>query len=81
MYIRLCDRCGRKTNNKAAFATSVNRENGTVMIDGVWFGETIVLCNNCLKDFEDFRYNHERFNKHLTEEDNFEGKERCRIKS
>ena len=62
MYIQLCDRCGRKTNNKAAFATPADRENGTLMINGVWFGETVVLCNNCLRDFEDFRYNHERFN-------------------
>ena len=66
MYIQLCDRCGRKTNNKPAFALPVDRDHGSLMINNAWFGETITLCNNCLKDFEEFRYKHDRFNKNLT---------------
>ncbi len=80
MYIKLCDRCGRKTNNKPAFLIPTKTNNGSLQINGEWFGEPVILCNNCLIDFEDFLYDHESFNKHLTEEDNFEGKERCQIK-
>lgn len=69
MYMQFCDRCGRKTNNKAAFAIPVKQEEGTLMIDGVWFGQSVVLCNNCLKDFDSFRYTHERFNKNFDCED------------
>ena len=69
MYIQLCDRCGRKTNNKAAFATPVKQEDGTLMIGGVWFGQPVVLCNNCIKDFEEFRYMHDKFNSHFIEEE------------
>lgn len=78
MYIKVCDRCGRKTNNKTTFF--LLSDSGSIQIYEGQFGEPITLCNNCLIDFEDFRYNHERFNKQLTEEDNFEGKERCQIK-
>ena len=53
---------------------------GSTQIYEGQFGEPITLCNNCLIDFEDFRYNHQSFNKQLTTEDDFEGKERCQIK-
>ena len=78
MYIKVCDRCGRKTNNKTTFFLLV--DDGSMQIYEGQRGESITLCNNCLIDFEDFRYNHESFNKQLTEEDNFEGKERCQIR-
>ncbi len=76
MYIKLCDRCGRKTDNKPAFLLLATKgaNNGIVQVGGEWFGESVTLCNNCLIDFEDFRLNHENFNKYLTEEDNFENK-------
>jgi len=82
MYIKLCDRCGRKTDNKPAFLIPATKgaNNGTLQVNGEWFGEPVTLCNNCLIDFEDFRLNHENFNRCLTEEDNFEGKKRCQIK-
>lgn len=78
MYIKLCDRCGRKTNNKTTFFFLT--DSGSTKIYEGQFGEPIILCNNCLIDFENFLYDHESFNKHLTGEDNFEGKERCQIK-
>lgn len=65
MYIQLCDRCGKKTNNKPAFALPVDKDTGSLMINGAWFGETITLCNSCLNDFKEFRYEHDRFNKNL----------------
>ena len=78
MYIKLCDRCGRKTDNKPAFL--IPDKSGSLQVNGEWFGEPVILCNNCLIDFEDFRVNHENFNRCLTEENNFEGKKRCQIK-
>lgn len=68
MYIKVCDRCGRVTKNKATFLLPTSKENGSYFIDNTWFGEPITLCNNCLKEFDDFRYNHNNFNKNLTEE-------------
>lgn len=63
MYIKLCDRCGRVTSNGPAFLLPSDRENSTLQVNGVWFGDkTICLCNNCLDEFEDFRTKHERFN-------------------
>ena len=65
MLIQFCDRCGKQTDNKAAFALPVEKNEGSLMLNGVWFGKTIVLCNNCLKDFDEFRYEHPRFNSNL----------------
>ena len=78
MYIKFCDRCGRKTDNKPAFLLPT-KNGGSYQVNGQWFGEPIILCNNCLIDFEDFRVKHESFNKQFIEEDNFKEKERCRI--
>ena len=78
MEIIVCDRCGRKTKNGPAFLP--REQNGLYHVESCYFGKPVILCNNCLIDFEDFRLNHESFNKCLTEEDNFEGKERCQIK-
>ena len=61
MYIKLCDRCGKQTNNGPAFLLPTTVKNGAYQIGGVWFGEDIVLCDDCLKEFEDFRYNHKSF--------------------
>lgn len=80
MYIQLCDRCGRKTKNGPAFLLPTDPGQGSLQVNGVWFGrDTVTLCNNCLIDFEDFRVKHESFNKQFVEEGNFEGKERCQI--
>ena len=78
MYIKLCDRCGRKIDNKPAFLL-LAENGGNYQVNGQW-GEPVILCNNCLIDFEDFRYNHESFNKQFIEENNFKGKERCQIR-
>lgn len=78
MEIIVCDRCGRKTKNGPAFIPQDKA--GNYRIENYYFGKPVILCNNCLIDFEDFRLNHESFNRYLTEEDNFEGKERCQIK-
>ena len=61
MYIKVCDRCGRQTNNGPAFLLPTTVKNGTYQIGGVWFGEDVVLCDDCLKDFKDFQYNHDSF--------------------
>ena len=66
MYIKLCDRCGRVTENGPAFLLPTDKEHGTYQYDGIWFGDKAVcLCNNCLHDFEKFRTNHEIFNQPL----------------
>ena len=56
MYIKVCDRCGRITKNGPAFLIPTDREHGNYQVDGAWFGEPIVLCNNCLMEFNEFRY-------------------------
>lgn len=61
MYIKVCDRCGKQTNNKPAFLTPTDEENGSLHINGQWFGNDITLCDECLKDFDNFRYNHKKF--------------------
>ena len=61
MYIKVCDRCGKQTNNKPAFFTPTNEENGSLQIGGQWFGNDVTLCDECLKDFDNFRYNHKKF--------------------
>jgi hypothetical protein len=66
MEIILCDRCGRKTKNGPAFL--LPDKDGIVMF-GKPFGTPIVLCNNCLKDFDTFRLEHDRFNTFITIED------------
>lgn len=64
MYIKLCDRCGRVTNNGPAFLLPTDKEHGTYQYNGTWFGDKgVVLCNNCLDDFEKFRTEHEIFNR------------------
>ena len=61
MYIKICDRCGRQTKNKPAFLTPVSRENGSLSIEGEWFGDAVTLCDDCLKEFDDFRWKHKHF--------------------
>ena len=62
MYIKLCDRCGRVTRNKAAFLLPTSAADGSYQVDGAWFGKPVCLCNDCLKKFKQFRENHEVFN-------------------
>lgn len=69
MKIIVCDRCGRKTKNGPAFLPQ--EKTGPFLIESYRFGDPVILCNNCLIDFQSFRLNHESFNKHLVEEDNF----------
>ena len=61
MYIKLCDRCGRPTNNNAAILTPSTKENGSLHIGGTWFGNDITLCDDCIEDFENFMKNHKHF--------------------
>ena len=79
MYVQLCDRCRRKTNNKPAFLMPVSKDDGYYQVGGVWFGDPIILCNNCLFEFNEFRCKHENFNLRFVEEDNFDGKEKIKI--
>ena len=65
MVKNFCDRCGRITKNSPTCLLSCSPEHGIFQCNGVWYGEPITLCNYCLKDFEDFRVNHETFNKEL----------------
>ena len=54
MYIKICDRCGKQTNNKPAFLIPVDRENGSLNIGGVWFGEDVGdIVSGSAKDQED----------------------------
>lgn len=61
MYIKICDRCGRHTLNKPAFLIPVSKEKGSYSVDNEWFGEPVCLCDDCVKDFEDFRFNHKTY--------------------
>ena len=65
MTRNFCDRCGRETKNKAAFLAPCDRDFSAIQVSGVWFGDPVVLCNPCKKDFDKFRYNHDSFNKNL----------------
>ena len=71
MYKQFCDRCGRLTKNKYAFLLpETNEVMGSYTLNGTWFGSNgIVLCNNCIKDFDNFRYNHEHYNTVFDEEE------------
>ena len=81
MYIQCCDRCGRVTKNKPAFLLPGDKDNYTYQLNGIWWGDPVVLCNNCLQDFDKFRYEHERFNRssQLIEEDKFNDKEKFKL--
>lgn len=70
MYIKICDRCGKQTKNKPAFLTSVPKEKGSLNIEGEWFGDTTTLCDECLKEFNDFRWKHKRYRIEFVEEKN-----------
>ena len=63
MYIKLCDRCGRVTQNGMAFLLPVNAKDGTYQINGTWFGNKgMILCNNCSGVFETYLNFDEKFN-------------------
>lgn len=68
MYIQLCDRCGVQTENKPAFLLPVTEDKGSYRVENQWFGNPITLYNDCLKDFDDFRYKHKFFRIHFVEE-------------
>jgi hypothetical protein len=68
MYIQICDRCGKETKNKPAFLTPVGPDNGSYQVNGVWFGDPIILCDECLKDFDDFRWRHKKYKINFVEE-------------
>lgn len=68
MYIKLCDRCGRQTTNTPSFLVPVTNVEGTLQVDGAWFGKPICLCNDCIEDFDNFRYNHTKYKINFTEE-------------
>lgn len=70
MYIKLCDRCGKQTTNKAAFLVPVPEDKGSYRVDNQWFGEPICLCDECVKDFDNFRYNHKKYKINFIEEIN-----------
>lgn len=61
MYIKVCDRCGKQTNNKPAFLEPVPRDKGSLCIDNEWFGEPVCLCDGCMEDFDNFRWKHKRY--------------------
>ena len=70
MYKKFCDRCGRVTKNKYAFLLPVEKDKGSYVVDGVVFGNNGVdLCNNCLREFDNFRIEHLKYNTILDEED------------
>ena len=70
MYIKLCDRCGRQTSNGPAFLSPTSEKQGSYRIDNTWFGEPVCLCEECLEDFNNFRYNHKRYRIDFIEEIN-----------
>lgn len=61
MYIKLCDRCGKQTTNGAAFLAPVPEDKGSYCIDNKWFGEPVCLCDECINDFNDFRFSHKYY--------------------
>ena len=67
MIILKCDRCKRelqglddanllKYNNVSAYGMSTMRRTDTQLLDG---GDTVILCENCMEDFENFMCNKE----------------------
>lgn len=74
MQITLCDRCGKVTKNSYAFLLPIKNQASasySYSINGTKFNEdTVILCNDCLKDFEDFRIHHLSYNKNLDKEGN-----------
>lgn len=72
MQITLCDRCGKVTKNSYAFLLPIKNQasaNYSYSLDGIKFeDDTVILCNDCLKDFNEFRHEHPRFNDRLIEE-------------
>ena len=70
MYIKLCDRCGKQTSNGPAFLVPTSEEQGSYHIDKTWFGESVCLCEECLTDFNNFRYNHKKYRINFIEEIN-----------
>ena len=65
MLVQFCDRCGRTTDNKTAFLIPCSKEVGSYQVNGTWFGDPVVLCNHCIKEFDFFRYNHKAYNRDL----------------
>lgn len=70
MYIKLCDRCRRPTKNKPSFLVPVPEKEGHYHIENEWFGKPVCLCDECIEDFNDFRYNHKRYKIDFIEEIN-----------
>lgn len=70
MYIKICDRCGQQTNNLPAFLLPTTKDRSSYCVDKQWFGDPITLCDDCLTEFENFRYNHKKFKIQLVEETN-----------
>ena len=69
MWVQFCDRCGKKTTNKAAFLLPIENQatsNYSYLCNSTKFGgDTVTLCNDCLEDFKKFRYEHSRYNRDL----------------
>lgn len=61
MYIKLCDRCGRQTNNKPSFLLPTTIEKGTHCVENQWFGTPVCLCDECINEFNNFRNNHKYY--------------------
>lgn len=67
MYIKLCDRCGRNTNNLPAYLLPSTKETGAYCVDKQWFGKPVCLCDECLKEFRIFQ-TRKKFHWEYTEE-------------
>lgn len=61
MYIKICDRCGQQTINKPSFLLPTIEEKGSYRVDNQWFGEPVCLCDECINDFDNFRFNHKYY--------------------
>ena len=68
MYIKLCDRCGKQTTNKPSFLVPVTNAEGSLQVDGAWFGKSVCLCDDCIEDFNNFRYSHKKYKINFIEE-------------
>ena len=67
MYIKICDRCGRKTNNLPAYLLPSTKETGGYCVDKQWFGKPVCLCDECLEEFKIFQ-TRKKFHWEYTEE-------------